>query len=118
VDFEAGDFRLRGDAAKLQAALRNLLINAVESITRSGEVRLRLRREGDRLVLEVRDTGPGMDAATLDKIFEPYFSTKPAGTGLGLPIARKVIEDHGGSIRLASAPGEGTTVTIELPALV
>jgi nitrogen fixation/metabolism regulation signal transduction histidine kinase len=118
VDFEAGDFRLRGDAAKLQAALRNLLINAVESITRSGEVRLRLRREGDRLILEVRDTGPGMDAATLDKIFEPYFSTKPAGTGLGLPIARKVIEDHGGSIRLASAPGEGTTVTIELPALV
>ena len=116
VKFEAGDFRIRGDAAKLQATLRNLLINAVESIGRVGEVRVRLRREGDRLVLEVRDTGSGMDAATLDKIFEPYFSTKAAGTGLGLPIARKVIEDHGGSIRLASAPGEGTTVTIELPA--
>jgi len=117
LDFEAGDFRLRGDAAKLQAALRNILINAVESISRSGEVRVHLRREGDRLIVEVRDTGPGMDAATLDKIFEPYFSTKSSGTGLGLPIARKVIEDHGGSIRLASTPGEGTTVTIELPAL-
>ncbi len=117
LEFEAGDFRLRGDETKLQTALRNLFINAVESIGRWGEVRVRLRRAGETLVLEVRDSGSGMDAATLDKIFEPYFSTKAAGTGLGLPIARKVIEDHGGSIRLASVPGEGTTVTIELPAL-
>jgi len=116
VTFAPGEFRIQGDAAKLQTALRNLLLNAVESIGRAGEVRVGLRREGDRFLLEVRDTGSGMDAATLDKIFEPYFSTKAAGTGLGLPIARKVVEDHGGSIRLASAPGEGTTVTIELPA--
>jgi signal transduction histidine kinase len=56
-----------------------------------------------------------MSKEVLDKIFEPYFSTKTAGTGLGLPISKKIIEDHGGSVRAASEPGRGTTVTVDLP---
>jgi signal transduction histidine kinase len=64
----------------------------------------------------VRDDGPGMSPETVRRIFELYFSTKDAGTGLGLPITKKIVEEHGGTIRVASAPGQGTTVTIELPA--
>jgi signal transduction histidine kinase len=110
-----GDFRCRIDALKMKTVLRNLLINAIESIGKRGEIVVELRRTGEAIVLEVRDSGAGMDAATRDKVFEPYFSTKAAGTGLGLPIARKIVEDHGGTIRIASGPGRGTRVSIELP---
>jgi signal transduction histidine kinase len=57
-----------------------------------------------------------MSRETLERVFDPYFSTKDSGTGLGLPIAKKIIEEHGGTIRLESRPGAGTTVTVELPA--
>ncbi len=62
------------------------------------------------------DTGVGMDAAALARIFEPYFSTKATGTGLGLTIARRNVELNGGTIDVASTPGQGTTVTLRLPA--
>ncbi len=114
---DGGDFRCLIDASKMKTVLRNLLINAIESIGKRGEIVVGLRRAGDTIALEVRDSGAGMDAATRDKVFEAYFSTKTSGTGLGLPIARKIVEDHGGTIRIASEPGRGTTVTIELPVM-
>ena len=106
----------RGDPAKLKIAFRNLMINAIESIRHQGEVRVEAGRSGDRFLIVVADTGSGMSPEVLNRIFEPYFSTKDAGTGLGLPITKKIIEDHGGSIRVRSAPGSGTSVSIELPA--
>ena len=109
------DFRCLIDASKMKTVLRNLLINAIESIGKRGEIVVGLHRTGETIVLEVRDSGAGMDASTRDKVFEAYFSTKASGTGLGLPIARKIVEDHGGTIRIASEPGRGTRVTIELP---
>jgi signal transduction histidine kinase len=63
----------------------------------------------------VSDTGGGIDPAHIDKIFEPYYSTKETGTGLGLAIARKAVEDHDGNITVESTPGRGTTFTVELP---
>ena len=63
----------------------------------------------------IRDTGPGMSADIKAKIFEPFFSTKEEGIGLGLPIAQRIVEEHGGEIRVESSPGEGTTFYVTLP---
>jgi two-component system sensor histidine kinase FlrB len=113
---EGSDFRTSGDAAKLKAAFRNIVANAVEAISQRGEVTLSIGRKGPVFAISVRDSGPGMSKETIDRIFDLYFSTKDAGTGLGLPIAKKIVEEHGGAIRVLSEPGKGTTVLIDLPA--
>ncbi|MGZ7065835.1 MAG: sensor histidine kinase, partial [Candidatus Aminicenantales bacterium] len=115
VVYAGRDFRTRGDAAKLKTALRNVVANAVEAISQKGEVAVTMARDGLRLRIAIRDTGPGMSRETIERIFDPYFSTKDAGTGLGLPIAKKIIEEHGGTIQVASEAGGGTTVTMEFP---
>ena len=115
VVHEGKDFRLEADPAKVKIAFRNLFINAVEAVRGRGEIEVRLVAEDGLLRLTVKDTGIGMDKDLLEKVFDPYFSTKDAGTGLGLPIARKIIEDHGGAIQAESTPGRGTKITITLP---
>jgi signal transduction histidine kinase len=115
VVYAGRDFRTRGDAAKLKTALRNVVANAVEAISQKGEVAVTMARDGLRLRIAIRDTGPGMSRETIERIFDPYFSTKDSGTGLGLPIAKKIIEEHGGTIQVASEPGAGTTVTMDIP---
>ncbi len=105
-----------GDEAKLRTAFRNIVANAIEAIRDKGEITVGVRRSGPSWRVTVRDSGAGMTRAVLDKIFEPYFSTKDAGTGLGLPITRKIVEDHDGTVRVESEPGKGTTVIVELPA--
>ena len=110
--FEGADFGLDGDRAKLKTALRNLLTNAIESIRGKGEIRVRLVRTAEAMTIVLEDTGSGIEKEILDRVFEPYFSTKDAGTGLGLPIARKIVEDHGGTIEIASEPGQGTRISI------
>jgi signal transduction histidine kinase len=110
------DFRARGDAAKLKTALRNIVANAIEAISHKGEVAVTVGRDGPNLRVVIKDTGPGMSRETIERIFDPYFSTKDSGTGLGLPIAKKIIEEHGGTIQVASEPGVGTAVTVEIPA--
>ena len=69
----------------------------------------------DSVCVQIDDTGPGMSPETLSRIFEPYFSSRPKGTGLGLPIAKKIVEAHGGEIKVNSEPGKGTSFTIRLP---
>jgi nitrogen fixation/metabolism regulation signal transduction histidine kinase len=113
---EGSDFRASGDAAKLKTAFRNIVANAIEAIGQQGEVALSIGRKGPVFTISVRDSGPGMSKETVDRIFDLYFSTKDAGTGLGLPIAKKIVEEHGGAIRVTSEPGKGTTVVIDLPA--
>ena len=108
--------RFEGDRGKLKIAFRNVIINAIESIRSRGEIRVEAGRRGDRIRIVIADTGSGMEPEVAERIFEPYFSTKISGTGLGLPITRKIVEDHGGSIRIQSEPERGTAVTIELPA--
>jgi two-component system nitrogen regulation sensor histidine kinase NtrY len=113
---EGSNFGISGDAAKLKTAFRNIIANAVEAISQQGEVAVSIGRKGQVFTIAVHDSGPGMSRETIDRIFDLYFSTKDAGTGLGLPIAKKIIEEHGGAIRVASEPGKGTTIVIELPA--
>jgi PAS domain S-box-containing protein len=122
VDFDlAADApRVIADEQRLQQVLLNLLVNAEYAMHGSTERRLtlRTRREEELVVVEVADTGPGMDAETQRHIFEPFFTTKPpgVGTGLGLSVSYGIVQAHGGGITVDSRPGGGTTFRITLPA--
>ena len=111
------DFRFSGDKVKIKIALRNILTNAIEAIQKKGEISISLSRRNKELELVIQDTGAGIGQDMLNRIFEPYFSTKDVGTGLGLPIAKKIIEDHNGSIEAVSQENMATTITIRLPGI-
>ncbi len=113
--FEGEHFLVEADKSKIKIAARNIFINAVEAIRGRGEIEIRLKADPDSLSLTIRDSGIGMAKDVVEKIFESYFSTKDVGTGLGLPIAKKIIEDHGGTIRVESEVRRGTAITIVLP---
>jgi signal transduction histidine kinase len=106
------------DRALVGRALTNLLDNALHAMPGVGDLRLAAGRidDGRAVEISVSDSGVGMDSEALSRVFEPYFSTKAIGTGLGLTIAKRNVELNGGTIRIASAPGQGTTVTLTVPA--
>ena len=102
--------------ARLRQVLLNLLRNADEALgERGGVIVVRARRAKDAAQLEVEDDGPGMQADVLAQVFDPFFTTRPEGTGLGLPLSRSLIESVGGSLEVRSAPGSGTRVVLSLP---
>ena len=106
---------ISGDAEVLRSVFSNLFINAVQAMEKDGgSLGVSIKSENDFVAVEIRDTGDGIPAENLDKIFEPYFSTKETGTGLGLAIVKKIIDDHGGAISVESSVGEGTTFTVKL----
>jgi signal transduction histidine kinase len=109
--------RIVGDRESLRSVLTNLVINAVEAIDgEGGSVSINLSQTNEEFIkVQITDTGSGIAADDISKIFEPYFSTKDTGTGLGLAIVKKAIDDHGGTINVASKQGTGTTFTITLP---
>ena len=95
----------------------NLLENALQAVGERGWIRVALRADGGRrVVIEVRDSGPGVDPEIRDRIFEPFFSTKTSGSGLGLALVKKIAEDHGGGVALESGGREGTRAILWLPA--
>ena len=106
------------DRDSLRSVFTNLIINAVEAIDgEGGNISIKLSNaEANSVKVEVTDSGCGIAADDISKVFEPYFSTKETGTGLGLAIVKKAIDDHGGTISVASKEGAGTTFTIILPA--
>lgn len=105
------------DVERLRIALVNLLVNARHAVngTSAAPVTITSRAAGARMSIEIADRGVGIPLDTLSRIFDPYFTTKRGGTGLGLPIAKNIIEGLGGTITVSSAPGYGTDVRIELP---
>lgn len=105
------------DRESLRGALMNLLLNAKQAMPNGGQLIVQTRGLGDRVAIYLTDTGIGMDDTTASKMFEAFYSTKPGGSGLGLPTTAKIIEAHGGSIAVASELGRGTRFTIELPAM-
>lgn len=113
--YDGEDFWMWGDKDKLRIALRNILTNAIEAITGRGEIKITAAGQEDRIRVEIEDTGMGMSQDLVDRIFEPYFSTKDVGTGLGLPIAKKIVESHGGTIEASSKEKKGTKIIIHLP---
>jgi signal transduction histidine kinase len=133
--------RVRMDRPQLTQAFMNLLLNAMQAMPRGGTLRVTAKRvkrstrrmvdssrpidqsttrpidTGDFIEIAIADTGPGIPAEHLDRIFEPYFTTKEGGTGLGLALAGKIIQEHQGSIRVENSPGSGAVFTVLLPAV-
>lgn len=104
------------DINLLKQALLNLLINAMQSMPQGGSLTLRCAAEHDEAIIEVRDTGAGIPPDALPRVFEPYFSTRKGGTGLGLPVARRIINRHGGRLTVETEVGRGTCFRVALPA--
>ena len=98
-------------------ALLNLTLNALHAMPDGGELILTTRSDGDWAVLDVTDTGCGIPFDQQAQVFDAFFSTRPGGSGLGLPTVRRIVEAHGGTIGLESEPGRGTMFTIRLPEL-
>jgi signal transduction histidine kinase len=106
-----------GNIYYLKQVFINLLLNAIQAIPKSGDVIVRTLVNGNDIIVEVEDTGIGIEASKLDKIFNPFFTTKgeEEGTGLGLPICYSIIHDHGGDITVTSQVGVGTKFAVTLP---
>ncbi|HQN39339.1 MAG TPA: ATP-binding protein, partial [Thermoanaerobaculia bacterium] len=106
---------LRFDARLLGRALRNLVENGLRAAGEGGRVRVEVRRCGEGCEVAVRDSGPGIAPELLSRVFEPYFSTEAGGTGLGLPIARRIVEGHGGTLVARNLETGGLEVVLRLP---
>lgn len=121
TDLAAESHRVRADEGLLEQALLNIVLNALEAMPRGGRLhiatRLKGMEDGRRGALEITidDTGSGIAPEDRARVFDPFFTTKKEGTGLGLPIAHRIIESHRGTIDLVSEPGEGTTFIVILP---
>ncbi len=131
VDFHSASMQERGvslrfypgrvgvvpvDWDHVQGAVLNLLRNAGEATPHGGQVLVSTVRDGEDVLIRVTDTGQGIPVELQPRIFEPYFSTKKSGTGLGQPTVRRVVEEHGGTLTFSSEPGKGTQFTLRLPA--
>ena len=103
------------DEPSMQSALMNLALNAVQAMPGGGTLAVRTRAGDRQVTLEISDEGTGMSREQVENIFEPFFTTKSQGLGLGMPYARKVVEQHRGAVSIESRPGAGTTVRVTLP---
>src|SRR5881409_3224033 len=106
---------LQLDRDQMKQAFYNVIKNSVEAMQRHGILRIRTDLDDTHVVIRLADTGGGMSAENLSRVFEPYFTTKPSGTGLGLLIVRRIVREHGGELSIESSQGEGLTLTIRLP---
>jgi signal transduction histidine kinase len=108
-------FKLQADDDLLYRALMNIFINSIQAIDNAGSITVNVDEEKGGYRIEIEDTGIGISKENMKKIFNPFFTTKDKGTGLGLPIVRKIIEGHQGTIDVESQEGSGTKVIIRLP---
>ena len=106
------------DEGAFRQALLNLVVNSRQAMSSGGELIVRVRREGNFAELSVTDTGVGMKPEEVEHCFDPYFSTKKGGTGLGLSTTRRIVEEHGGTIAVVSEVGRATSFSIVLPLVV
>jgi signal transduction histidine kinase len=103
------------DVEKIKSCFSNLIINAIHAMPGGGRLDVVVEPSGDGYRLTFKDTGLGIPAEALDRVFEPYYSTKDTGTGLGLAVTKKIVDEHGGRIRVDSVVGQGTTFEVDLP---
>jgi two-component system, sporulation sensor kinase E len=105
------------DRDQMKQAFYNIIKNSFEAMKRRGILRIRTDRDATHVLVSFTDTGGGMSAETLSRVFEPYFTTKQSGSGLGLLIVRRIVREHGGELAIESSEGKGLTLTIRLPHL-
>jgi signal transduction histidine kinase len=107
---------VRADTQQIKQVLINLIQNSADSIEHDGVITLRARNgAGDFAIMEVADNGKGIVPEVQERLFDPFFTTKEGGTGLGLPIAARIVEKHGGELRYQTQLNRGTTFSIVLP---
>jgi len=106
---------LQLDRDQMKQAFYNVIKNSLEAMKRHGTLHIRTDMDDTNVIVSFVDTGSGMSAGNLSRVFEPYFTTKPSGTGLGLLIVRRIVREHGGELSIESNEGEGLTLTIRLP---
>lgn len=104
------------DGERLKSCLSNIAINALQAMPEGGRLTARVHKSDGAVEVSVADTGVGISPESINKIFEPYFSTKKTGFGLGLAVTRKIIEEHHGSIEVRSEINHGTSFILKLPA--
>ncbi|RUM57447.1 MAG: hypothetical protein DSY60_04615 [Persephonella sp.] len=110
---ELEDITIKGDKNFIEQAIVNILLNSVEAIEKKGRIDVSLKRKNDYILLKIKDDGYGIPEDIKEHIFEPYFTTKANGTGLGLPIAKKIISEHSGEIEVKTEEGKGTEFIIK-----
>ncbi|HVG69906.1 MAG TPA: ATP-binding protein, partial [Vicinamibacterales bacterium] len=115
IDVDGEDVSVTADGELVRATVLNLLLNAAQAMAGQGRITARTSRNGGDASIQIRDTGPGIPGEIREQIFEPFFTTKARGGGLGLPIARRTAELHGGSLTLECPPDGGTIVTMTVP---
>jgi len=103
------------DSDQIHQVVLNLLLNAVQSIEGSGHVTVKVYTQDDCATISVTDTGRGISPQHINQIFRPFYTTKPTGTGLGLSLVHRIIDEHDGQIKVTSEPGRGSTFEVSLP---
>jgi signal transduction histidine kinase len=106
---------LQLDRDQMKQAFYNVIKNSLEATKRHDTLHIRTDMDDTNVIVSFVDTGSGMSAGNLSRVFEPYFTTKATGTGLGLLIVRRIVREHGGELSIESNEGEGLTLTIRLP---
>jgi len=106
---------LQLDRDQMKQAFYNVIKNSLDAIQRYGTLRIRTDLDDTHVLIKFIDSGGGMSAGNMGRVFEPYFTTKPSGTGLGLLIVRRIVREHGGELSIESSQGKGLTLTIRLP---
>ena len=106
---------VRADPGQLQLVFQNVLMNAAQAMNGTGAITIAVTEAAGRADVSIADAGPGMPPEVLEHAFEAFFTTKSRGTGLGLPLAKRIVEAHGGEITIHTPPTGGTTVTLALP---
>jgi two-component system sensor histidine kinase HydH len=114
-DLGCGTMTMAGDKDKLTQVFLNLFLNGIQAMEQGGRLIVSSRCSGGEIIVEISDSGCGIPSEIVEKVFEPYFTTKQDGTGLGLAMSARIIQDHNGTISLESRVKQGTTVTVRLP---
>jgi signal transduction histidine kinase len=113
--YPENEHKVNADQNQLRQVFLNLVLNAIQSAKDQCCVEVSVKEFVQETRVAVKDHGPGIPPGSLKRVFEPFFTTKPGGTGLGLPIAQRIVAEHGGRLMIESTPGAGTTATVVLP---
>ncbi len=115
TDFPDSFPNIHADEDRLNQVFLNLFLNSIQAMSDGGTLRVTTVKRGDTIRITVKDTGCGIASENLGRVFDPYFTTKPEGTGLGMAMSAKILEEHGGSMVVTSEEGEGTSVVVDIP---